>query len=98
MSTSKKDLVSYRVQRAFGTLDDAKLLIENKKWNSAINRLYYSVFYAASALILLEDQAAFTHNGVKTSFSEKFVKTGKMDLSEGKLYSQLFFLETKGRL
>lgn len=96
MSDSQKELVKYRLERALETYDDALLLATNKKWNSAINRLYYAAFYAVSALILLENQATFTHNGVKISFSEKFIKTGRIEVSLGKLYSQLFSWRQKG--
>ena len=58
MSKSHKEFVDYRLQRAFETYDDALLLSQNNKWNSTINRLYYAAFYAASALILMENQAA----------------------------------------
>lgn len=96
MSNSKKELVDYRLKRAFETYDDAVLLANSKKWNSTINRLYYTAFYAVSALILLENQTSFTHNGVKISFSERFIKTGKMEVYFGKLYSQLFSWRQKG--
>ena len=96
MSKSQKELVIYRLQRAFETFDDAQLLSQNHKWNSTINRLYYAAFYAVSALILFENQSTFTHNGVKISFSEKFIKTGKIELAFGKLYSQLFTWRQKG--
>lgn len=96
MTNSQNELVKYRIERAFETYDDALLLATNKKWNSAINRLYYAAFYAVSALILLENQSTFTHNGVKISFSEKFIKTGRIEVSFGKLYSQLFTWRQKG--
>lgn len=96
MSTSKRDLVKYRLERAFETYEDALLLATNKKWNSAINRLYYTAFSAVSALILLQNQNSFTHNGVKISFSERFIKTGLIEVFYGKLYSQLFSWRQKG--
>ena len=96
MSRTHQELVKYRLSRAFETYDDALLLSKNKKWNSTINRLYYSAFYAVSALILLENQSSFTHNGVKISFSERFIKNGRLDVSFGKLYSQLFSWRQKG--
>lgn len=96
MTKSKKDLVKYRLQRAFETYEDALLLAGSKKWNSAMNRLYYASFYAVSALVLLENQTAYSHNGVKIFFSEKFIKTGRLELSDGKLFSQLFTWRQKG--
>jgi uncharacterized protein (UPF0332 family) len=61
-----------------------------------MNRLYYASFYAVSALVLLENQSAYSHNGVKIFFSEKFIKTGRLELSHGKLFSQLFTWRQKG--
>lgn len=96
MSKSKKELVKYRLERAFETYEDALLLAKNNKWNSAMNRLYYAAFYAVSALVLLENQTAYSHNGVKIFFSERFIKTGRLELSDGKLFSQLFTWRQKG--
>jgi uncharacterized protein (UPF0332 family) len=47
----KQDYISYRINSAKETLEAARLLAENKHWNSAINRLYYSCFYSISALL-----------------------------------------------
>lgn len=96
MTNSKGDLVNYRLARAYETFDDAQLLADNNKWNSAINRLYYAAFYAVSALIISKNFDSHTHNGVKTKFSELFIKTGKMDKEQGKIYSQLFTWRQKG--
>jgi len=53
MNNSKKELVNYRLDRAYETYEDALLLANSNKWNSAMNRLYYAAFYAVSALVLL---------------------------------------------
>jgi uncharacterized protein (UPF0332 family) len=53
MTGTKKDLINYRLERAKETLEDAKLLAEKQRWNSAINRLYYAAYYAIIALLLL---------------------------------------------
>ncbi len=47
----KEAYIRYRIERAFDTYEVAILLYNNLKWNSAINRLYYSCFYAVSALL-----------------------------------------------
>ena len=40
MTGTSKDLINYRLERAKETLEDAKLLAEKQRWNSAINRLF----------------------------------------------------------
>ena len=76
MPGTKQDLVFYRLARAKETYDDAKILADNKKWNSSINRLYYAAYYTISALLLNNGHKTTTHSGVKTNFSLYFIKTG----------------------
>ena len=64
MTGTKRDLINYRLERAKDTLDDAKILAGKGKWNSAINRLYYSAYYAVIALLLNSDFKTTTHNAV----------------------------------
>ena len=45
MTKTHDEYIKYRFQRAEESLDDALIMIENKRWNTAINRLYYSCFY-----------------------------------------------------
>lgn len=73
MTGSKADLINYRLERARDTNEDALILKEKGKWNSIVNRLYYSAFYAVSALLLDSDIQTATHNGAKSNFSEYFV-------------------------
>jgi len=52
MTDEIKKLISHKMEKAYQTLEDSKFLIENKKYNIAVNRMYYSVFYIISALAL----------------------------------------------
>ena len=96
MTGTRNDLINYRIARAKDTYDDALILAEREKWNSAINRLYYATFYAVMALLLNSDLKPTTHNGAKSNFSDYFIKTGKIDSKYGKMYSQLFTWRQKG--
>jgi uncharacterized protein (UPF0332 family) len=96
MTGTKKDLIKYRLSRAWDTLEDARILADRKRWNSTINRLYYACYYAINALLLNSDLKASTHNGVKSIFSETFIKTGIIPKDLGKIYSQLFTWRQKG--
>ena len=96
MKGSKEDLIKYRLLRARDTLDDAHILADKNKWNSAINRLYYASYYAVMALLLDSDLKPTTHNGAKSNFSEYFISTNKISKDLGKIYSQLFTWRQKG--
>jgi uncharacterized protein (UPF0332 family) len=51
MEPAKHELVLYRINRAKKTLEEATLLIDNKMFNTSVNRIYYSCFYAVTALL-----------------------------------------------
>jgi len=90
MEGTKEDYINYRISKSSEIFEDAVLLAENGRWNSCINRLYYSSYYLASALLFKHDINAETHNGVKTQLFLNFVKDGIISKEHGKLYSHLF--------
>ena len=90
MSGTKQNYIDYRVLKSNELFEDVKLLASNNRWNSCVNRLYYSSFYLVSALLYKYDLKSETHNGAKTQFNLHFIKTGKLDIKFGKLYSNLF--------
>jgi uncharacterized protein (UPF0332 family) len=96
MKGTKQDLIKYRLQRARDTYEDAQILADKSRWNSTINRLYYAAYYAVMALLLDSDLNPTTHNGAKSNFSEYFIKTDKIPMELGKIYSQLFTWRQKG--
>lgn len=96
MKGTKQDLIKYRLQRARDTYEDAQILADKSRWNSTINRLYYAAYYAVKALLLDSDLNPTTHNGAKSNFSEYFIKTDKIPMELGKIYSQLLTWRQKG--
>ena len=92
----RNDYAKYRMEKSRETLEVAALLVQNGKWNSAVNRLYYAAYYAVSGLLVKSGIESKTHAGVKTQFLLHFIKTGKIDMSLGKLYADLFDWRQKG--
>jgi len=62
--SDREEYVRYRIEKSEETYEAAELLLENKKWNSAINRLYYSAYYAVSGLLVQSAINTKTHSGV----------------------------------
>lgn len=87
---SIKSLVSYRIKRAHETLEEAQYMFDGGYHNAAVNRLYYSCFYAVMALLLQNGIQAQTHKGVKSMLGLHFVATGKLSPHYGGIYSTLF--------
>lgn len=91
-----EDYINYRLQRANETLAEVEIHIKNKFWNTAVNRLYYSCFYAVSALLIKYGVETASHSGAKQKFNQLFIKTGKIDIELGKRYSELLEKRHKG--
>jgi uncharacterized protein len=90
------DYINYRFKRAEESFDDALIMVVNNKWNSAINRLYYSCFYAVIALLLKNEIVTKSHDGTRIKFGNEFIRSGIIEKKYGKLYSKLFDLRQKG--
>ena len=68
---------------ACNTFKAARVLVQNGFWNSAINRLYYSVFYAVNALLVL--------NGIDSKLDKFYVHASPYSIP---IYKKLGFIET----
>lgn len=79
--------VKYRVEKANETLDVVDLLIENKKWNSTINRLYYATYYMISALLIKDEIISKSHSGLKAQFYLNYVRNKQISSDVAKIYS-----------
>lgn len=91
-----EDYINYRIERARETIEEVKTHIENKFWNTAINRMYYACFYAMGALLIKQKIEVSTHLGVRQKFGEHFVKSGKIDKRLAKHFTELFDKRNKG--
>ena len=89
MNNSQADYIHSRIQRSDEFFKDAQLLADNSRWQSCVNRLYYSSFHLIDALLSLDGISAKTHEGLKTKFLQLYVKTEEVDMNLGKLYTQL---------
>ena len=91
-----EDYITYRLKRADEAFDEALFLVQKERWNTIVNRLYYSCFYAVMALLLKNNIKASTHRGTLNQFSLQFIKTNKIDIEYGILYSKLYDFRQKG--
>jgi uncharacterized protein (UPF0332 family) len=93
----KKDLIQYRLDLAQEMLRDARLLKENGGSPiSIVNRAYYSVFYAALALLVTADVEPNKHSGVLAKFDELFVRQGIFPKEMSKIIHHAFDMRQAG--
>ena len=90
MITNSEDLIKYRIDRSLETLREAKTMIDNKFWNASVNRIYYSCYYAVSALLLKKSVETNTHKGIRQMFGFHFVQEGLVSKDDGRFFSDLY--------
>ena len=78
------------IQKSYDALDSAKIECEKGHYAFAVNRQYYAVFYAASAILAAENKSYGKHSAVRAALHKGFVKTGKITIESGKVYDRLF--------
>lgn len=84
------EIIQFRFKRCNEAFEDALLLQKAKRYNSTINRLYYSAFYAVSGLLLKEEIYSKTHSGLKSKFNEQIIHQGKLGKEVADTYNELF--------
>jgi len=93
----KNDLIQYRLQSAREMLRDAHVLKENGgSAVSIVNRAYYSVFYAALALLVTADIEPNKHSGVLAKFDELFVRQGILSKEMSRIIHHAFDMRQAG--
>lgn len=85
----KKSLSKYRLEKAERLLNDASLLLREGRWESSVNRSYYSALSAAKAILILFGIDPKTHEGVKTMLNKKLVLEGLVHKEYGKWFRGL---------
>ena len=60
-----EDYIKYRINRANEIIKEVQVHIDNRFWNTAINRMYYACFYAVSALLAKDKIDVSSHSGVR---------------------------------
>ena len=90
MTDWNRDLIQYRIERAYETLEDAQILQKSRRWNACVNRLYYACYYAVSGLLLQKGLFSSKHTGIRSLFNLHFVKSGKVPKDFAKTFNDLF--------
>ncbi len=83
-------VVSYWWEKADDSLLSAERELDAGALVFSINRLYYALYYAVSAVLLRKEFTFSKHSGVRAAFHREIIKTGLMDAEWGRLYDQLF--------
>src|SRR5581483_6681645 len=79
MTAPTLEFVKECLLRADSMLSDARLMMDNGRWESAADWAYYAMYHAAEAAV---SQAGAehprTHDGMHTMFARLFTATGRL--------------------
>ena len=86
---NRKLLVEMQMEASKNAMQDAELLLNEKRASGAAGRVYYSVFHAVSALLIHDGLRIKSHKGAYTMFCLHYVNNGTLPQKYGKWYRDL---------
>lgn len=95
MSLSENErsiIVRRELEKSESTFEDVLFCANEGKWETAANRLYYSLFHAMSALLVSDGHQVKSHRGIMAMFGEHYVRTELFSKKDGSLLSDLVIM------
>ena len=71
-----RDELKLMFEKAHRYVQSAEILRRHKDYDSAVSRLYYAMFYAAEALLMVRGHSFSSHKAVIGGFAQHFIKPG----------------------
>lgn len=76
-------------RKSLKTLRSAQILLDNQLYEDAISCAYYSVFYAAKAVLLVHNVVVTkSHRALRNAFGKHLIKTKELEQEWGKILSR----------
>lgn len=92
----RRDIVRYRMENARKMLEEVKSHRSNGFYNTAVNRMYYACYYAATAMLISMGIEVKSHDGVRLNLGRHVVLEGRLSPELGRFYSRLFSKRSTG--
>jgi uncharacterized protein (UPF0332 family) len=83
------------LEKSDKNMEQARRTADFGYWDLVANRLYYAVFHAVNAMLLIDGVQTGTHKGTSIQFGKYYVLTGKFSRPDGILYGQLQTMREK---
>jgi len=89
-------LIDYRLEQAKETINVSRFLIDSNQFVVAVNRIYYGMYYAVTALAIKFRFETSKHFQLIGWFNKEFISTGILDPYYGKILRNAYQNRTKG--
>jgi len=84
------------MENALKMLSEVESHRQNGFYNTAVNRMYYACYYAATAKLISMGIEVKSHDGVRLNLGKHVVMTGILSPELGRFYSRLFSKRSTG--
>lgn len=93
---TNKILIDLWLEKSQDAFSSAKMEYQQNHLAFTVNRLYYSCFYALTALLLKDGLKFSKHSAVISEFNKNYIKNGRIDIKWGRFYQKLFYDRQQG--
>lgn len=90
MNNEKGELINIRIHQAEEALREVEFLLGHKMLRLATNRIYYSIFYAISAISIKDNFSTSKHKILLGWFNKKYINTDILHKEFGKMIYACF--------
>jgi uncharacterized protein (UPF0332 family) len=98
MNAETQDLIDLRLAQADESLAEARLLVERGMRLGAMDRIYFTMFYAACALLATREFGPSRDGNVAAKFHREFIKTGLIPPEIGERFKRAVQLHQEADL
>ena len=88
MTPETQDLIDLRLAQAAESLKEARLLIDQKMCRGAMDRVYFTMFYCACAMLATKEFGPSRDGNVAAKFHREFIRTGLIPREIGGRFKQ----------
>lgn len=86
----RESVLKYRLEQAHEMVEEARFLIDNNKLKTAVNRIYYGMFYILCGLALKYQFYTSKHHQLIGWFNKTFIKEKIIDQKYGDIIRKSF--------
>ncbi|MDE5574234.1 MAG: HEPN domain-containing protein [Bacteroidales bacterium] len=93
--SQKRTAAQLLIEKSDRNMEQAVRNAELGYWDLVVNRLYYALFHAVNAMLLIDGIKTGTHKGSSIQFGKSYVLTGIFSRQDGIVYGQLQTMREK---
>ena len=91
----KEILIKLQKEKSHKMLADADDMVEQKRWDLAVNRYYYACYHMLQGLFIARGISAKSHSGSLTHLGQEFILNGLIDKKFGRFFARMVQLRHK---